>query len=201
MKRFLSVALAVATALLMAACGDDDEGGSSVGSESASYEVDLPEGWEEASDEEKEEAAALAGVVVDDATGGEGIEGVAVTSFWANGDLNDVATPNIIVIREPVPGGLDFDEFVDISNQNIRAIFGDALTSEIVEADPIDVAGEPAPTFDYDASFTGVDQAKRVVFIDRGDQAYTLTLSSPPEDADAVAADLDEILATWEWTD
>ena len=39
------------------------------------------------------------------------------------------------------------------------------------------------------------------MFIDRGDQAYTLTLSSPPEDADAAAADLDEILATWEWTD
>jgi len=200
--RLLSVAVAVAMALLMAACGGDDGGNSSsVGSESASYEVDLPEGWEEASDAEKEEAAAFAGAVVDDATGGEDIEGVAVTSLWANGDLNDLSTPNVIVIREPLPAGLDFDEFVETSNKNIEALFGEALTSDIAEGDPIEVAGEPAPAFDYEATFDGVRQAKRVVFISRGDEAFTLTLSSPPEDAEAAATDLDEIMATWEWTD
>lgn len=195
-------ALAIAAALLLAACGDDDDGGSSsVGSESASYEVELPDGWAEASEEDKERAASLAGAVVDGATGGEGIEGVAVTSLWVGGEFNDSESPNIIVIREPIPEGLDFDQFVDISNQNIRTLFADSLAGEIVEADPVDVAGEPAPTFDYEASLGGIDQAKRVMFIERGDAAYTLTLSSPPEDAKSAAADLDEIAASWEWTD
>lgn len=202
MTRLLAFTLAFALALVLVACGDDEDGGtSSVGSESATYEVDLPGGWEEASEDEKSEAATLAGAVVDDATGGEEVEGVAVTSLWANGSLSELATPNIIVIREPIPGGLDFDGFVDISNQNIEALFGEALTSEIIEADPVDVAGEPAPTFDYDASLNGVDQSKRVIFIERGEQAFTLTLSSPPEGAEAAASDLDEIAATWEWTD
>ncbi|HYH61218.1 MAG TPA: hypothetical protein VD766_05080, partial [Solirubrobacterales bacterium] len=135
------LALAVAAALLMTACGDDDDGGSSVGSESASYEVDLPEGWEEASEEAKEQAASLAGAVVDGATGGEGIDGVAVTSLWLGGELNDPETPSIIVIREPIPEGLDFDQFVDVSNQNIRTLFADSLTGEIAEAEPVDLAG------------------------------------------------------------
>jgi len=201
MTRLLAVALALAMALLVAGCGDDDDGGSTVSSESASYGVDLPDGWDEASDTEKELAASAAGAVVDDATGGEGVEGIAVTSFLGQGDLADPTTTSIIVVREPIPGGLDFDEFVEISNSNIKTLFADALTSEIVEAEPIDIAGEPAPTFDYEATLQGEDFAKRVVFIERDDQAFSLTLSSLPEDAETAAADLDEIAASWEWTD
>lgn len=198
MSRVIAVVLACAVALAASSCGGDEP---SVSSESASYDVDLPEGWTEASDADKEQAAQQVGGVVDDATGGEGIEGIAVTSLWSDGDLTDPEMPNIIVIREPIPSGIEFDQFVEVSNENIRSLFGDALSGDIVEADPVDIVGEPAPTFDYQAKLGGFTLAKRIVFLERGDQAFAITLSSKPADAASAAADLDEIAASWEWAD
>lgn len=190
---------ALAGALLLAGCGDDDDE-PLIGVSDAPYEVTLPAGWSEGTDEEKAQLGLQAGAAFEQAAGGEvDVEDVGVTSLWLRGEPT-LNTPSAVVIREPVPEGLDPGQFVSVSLANAERAFANQLVAGPRKAPYSTVAGEPAPTFDYRIRFGTRELAKRAVFIIRDEVAYTLTLTSTPPDFQQAAAKLDEILATWAWS-
>jgi hypothetical protein len=186
---------------LLVGCGDDDEDEPLVGVSEAPYEVTLPDGWSEGTDEEKEQLGLQAGTAFEEAAGQDiDIPDVGVTSLWLRGEPS-LTAPNAVVIREPIPEEIPADEFVTVSLANAERAFADQLEGPPEAVADSTVAGEPAPTFDYRIRFGNEVLAKRAVFILRDDVAYTLTLTSLPADfADAGAA-LDEILAGWTWNE
>jgi hypothetical protein len=195
----LGTALAI---LFTVGCGGDDDdegdGGSFISSSDAPYEVTLPGGWIEPGDEQKEIIAQSIGAAVEGAADQEvDVPGVTLASFWSEGEPSP-ERPSIIVIREPVTDGASDEQFVQSSLQNAERIFGDALTEPIKPVSGVELGGEELPAFDYTASID-VTLAKRVAFIFRDGEAYTLTLTSPPGGFDRATADLDEILASWTW--
>jgi hypothetical protein len=198
-------ALGIALAFLLAGvtgCGDDDDGGggSFITSSDAPYTVTLPEGWSEPPDEQKELFAQSIGAAVESAADQElDAPGVSLASFWSEGEP-DPERPSIIVIREPVTEGASDEQFVQASIRNAERIFGDALTEPIEPVSGVELEGAELPAFDYTASINAT-QAKRVAFAFRDGQAYTITLTSPPDAFDGATADLDEILASWSWNE
>jgi hypothetical protein len=192
----LGTALAV---LLAAGCGDDDDdGGSFIGSSEAPYEVTLPDGWIEPGEQHKELIAQSIGAQIESRTDEElDIPGVTLASFWSEGEPSP-ERPSIIVIQEPVPEGASDEQFVQASIRNAERIFGDALTEPITPVNGVELEGQELPAFDYTAKIQ-VTLAKRVAFALRDGQAYTITLTSPPDAFDGATADLDEILASWTW--
>jgi hypothetical protein len=192
-------AVALLGALLLASCGDDDDD-PLIGVSDAPYEVTLPEGWSEGTDEEKEQLGLQAGAAFEEAAGAEiDVSGVGVTSLWLRGEPAP-ETPSAVVIAEPIPEGFGDEEFVSVSLANAERAFAQQLVAGPRKVTDSPVAGEPAPTFDYRIRFGDRELAKRAVFILRDDTAYTLTLTALPEDFDGAASELDEILATWTWS-
>jgi hypothetical protein len=194
-------AIGAALAFLLAGllgCGDDDDDGSFITSSDAPYSVTLPEGWSEPSDEDKELIAQSIGASVESAADQElDVPGVSLASFWSEGEPSP-ERPSIIVIREPVPEGASDEQFIQASLRNAERIFGDALTEPITPVSGVRIEGEEVPAFDYTASIE-VTLAKRVAFTLRDGEAYTITLTSPPDAFEGATADLDEILTSWTW--
>ena len=189
---------ALACAALLAGCGDDDDE-PLIGLSEPPYEVTLPGGWRDGTDEEKQQLGLQAGAAVEQAAGEVEFPEVGLTSLWLRGEAVP-DTPSAVVIREPVPDEVDPDQFVSISLANAERAFADQLIGPTREAPDSTVAGEAVPAFDYRIRFGNRELAKRVVFIIHEDFAYTLTLTAPPPDFDRAAAELDEILGTWTWT-
>ena len=196
--RALATLAVVLAATLPSACGEEDE--PLIGVAAGPYEVTLPAGWSEGTEAEKDEFGLSAGAAVEEAAGGElDVPGVGLTSLWLKGQVAP-DKPNAIVIREPIPESLDAQRFVTIALANAERAFSSTIVEPFAERDEIEVAGEPARVFDYEIRFGDRSLAKRAVFILHDDVAYTLTMTSTPEDFDEVAAELDEILASWTWT-
>ncbi len=182
--------------VLLVACGDDEP---AVDLAAAPYTVTLPEGWSEGTEAEKAELGLQAGTALEEAAGTElELPEVGLTSLWLRGEAAR-DTPNAVVFREPVPEGLGPAEFVAASLENVLGAFSEQIAEPPEEQPEADVAGEPAPAYDYTIQFGSRTLAKRAVFILHDGFAYTLTLTSPPEQFKRAAAELDEILASWTW--
>lgn len=193
-----ALALLAGVALMPLACGEDDE--PLVGTADAPYEVTLPSGWQEASEEQREAAGVQAGEAFEAAAGQDvDVPNVGVTSLWSRGEFGD-EVPNVIVITEPLPQGISPAQFVTVSIDNAQRAFSAQLIAPPREVEPITVAGEGSRAFDYRVRFGDQELGKRVVFIFREDSVYTLTLTSLPADFRQATAELDEILASWQWS-
>jgi hypothetical protein len=192
---------ALAAAALVAGCGDDEDSAPEIGVSAAPYEVTLPDGWREGTEEEKEQLGLQAGAAVEEAAGEElELPDVGLTSLWLRGEPA-LDTPSAVVIREPIPDGVEPERFVSVSLENAERAFADQLVGATRQAPDSTVAGEAAPTYDYRIRFGNRELAKRAVFIIRDGDAYTLTLTTTPPDFDGATAELDEILASWTWSD
>jgi hypothetical protein len=162
--------------------------------------VTLPDGWTEPGVEHKELIARSIGAEIESRTAEElDIPGVTLASVWSEGEPSP-ERPSIIVIREPVPEEASAEQFVQASIRNAERIFGNALTEPITPVNGVELEGQELPAFDYTATID-VTLAKRVAFALRDGQAYTITLTSPPDAFDGATADLDEILASWSWNE
>ena len=193
-------ALVAAAALVFAVsgCGEDEE--SFVTAAEGPYTVELPEGWNEPNQDLKRRMAESVGARVESEAGQDlDIPDVTLTSFWSHGDPEEL-NPNAIVIREPLPAGVERDRFARVSLQSAERIFGSRLLEGPSEVQGLEVAGESAPAFDYEIELEQT-LAKRTLFAFRGEWAYTLTLTSSPEEFDGAVSDLDEILASWTWAE
>ena len=192
----LAGALAVTLAVALFACGGDDE--PPLNSGAATYDVTLPGRWTERPDEEKQQVAEQAGAEFESAADVEiDIEGIALTSYWTDGEPA-AGAPSVVAVREPPPEGISQDQFVEISLANAGRAFADQLVGDFEPVPDRDVGGEPAPAFDYRLDRGGT-QAKRAVFVFRDDLVFTITLTARSADFEESAADLDEILASWTW--
>jgi hypothetical protein len=180
----VAAALAALLAVsLVAGCGGD--GGKVVGG--SGYEVTVPDGWEDRSDE------------------GEDIE---VGSFSPDvtlvGDREDGFTTNVNVIRTE-SGPLDIDEQVEAERDLLETGEIPGSDQEIPPAqdlspiESITLDGEEARTYEFRLEQNERELRLRQVIAMHDGQNYAVTLTADPDDFDDGIDGLESILDSWSW--
>ena len=180
MRLMTAGAAAVAATVALAACGDP--GGSA---------SELPEGWVEGGDDERElaqNAAELASgtdvevvsVYIDERTAGSGF------------------ATNVNVISEEVSDDVDLAEYEEIALEGLRKGGFEGVEA----AGDGEIAGEEARFVEYAAPEDSPVQIKvQLAIVIRDDTGYAFTLTAANDEFDAASRDFDEILRNWEWSD
>ena len=168
---------------LAAGCGGD--GGKVVGG--SGYEVTVPDGWEDRTDE------------------GEDIE---VGSFSPDvtliGDREDGFTTNVNVIRTQ-GGALDIDEQVGAERELLET--GEIPGSDeqlppaqdLSPVESITLDGEEARTYEFRVEQNERELRLRQVIARHDGQSYAITLTADPDDFEDGLDGLESILGSWAW--
>jgi hypothetical protein len=178
----------LALVLGLAGCGGGDDGDDGRVVEGTGFELELPDGWSDASERARqlEFAGAKPDVV---------LVGSAVGGF----------TPRINVIVE---AGISPDaRLADDVEAGRRALrtgrVGErrirGADAEVGEATAAGLGGERAAAFDHVRTVEGRRVRTRQIVALRRGTAYTLTYAAPPDAFDAGLGALNEVLATWRW--
>ena len=191
-----AAALAVIGLLFLAGCGDDEGEGGSVSA--PSFDAVLPSGWTEGDDSDVDNATELAtqgaATALDISADELNLEAEAV---WFGSEADDFRT-NINVLAEEIPPGLDEDKYVEVALGAVTALPG---IEDLEDLDPTQVDGEDAESIEYAAAPTGQDLRFRAVALVHNGLGFNITVSASESEFDDASDDLDEILASWEWTD
>jgi hypothetical protein len=185
---------AIAVALAVAGCGDDEE----ERVEGTGYSYAVPSGWDDVSDEaEDEPSLEFAGVRPDSLVVGEREDGF---------------TTNVNVIREPgLPAAMTARQYARISIAGLRDpvavgfpqelvdVVEELQPTEISETRPAELGGKEAVAWGYLGR-----QGERTVRIrqvatvlDRS--GYTVTLTATRERFQDELGALDEVADSWRW--
>lgn len=175
------IALLAVLALLAAGCGSDDV------VEGAGYAYDIPDGWEEASEEEVEELVPLADTI----TFGEEADGF---------------TTNVNVIASgPVPPGADVAAEVERGIEVLQQqpeLFGLPPDTEVVvtrEPTETTLAGETAFELEFTTDIgSQVLLQRQLSAVSPDGNAFTITATSIGDTSDRDVA-MDEVLSSWSW--
>ena len=196
-SRILSALLALVAALtLVAACGSDDEDDSG-GVSADAFETELPAGWDEGDEDDRETAQeiALGGV---ESTLGVDPEQIMfeVLAVWTDGDSEGDFTTNVNVIAEPLPAGLDAERYAQISTDVLGQTgqFQDVSTTDGPEVD-----GSASTAVEYTASQGDETLRLQTLILVRDETGYNITMTATEDTFDEATADLDEILGAWAW--
>jgi hypothetical protein len=192
-----AAALAIFGLLLVAGCGEDEGEGGPVSA--PSFDAVLPAGWTEGDDADVESATNLAnqgaaatlGVEEDQLT----LEAEAV---WFDSEPEWDFTTNINVLAEEIPPSVDVDDYVEISLGTVSQLPG---IDDLEELDPTEVDGDRAESIEYSAAPSGQPLMFRAVALVHEGEGFNVTVTASGDEFDAASEDLDEILASWKWTD
>jgi hypothetical protein len=184
---------AIALALAAAGCGDGEDR-----VEGSGYSYQVPEGWEDVSDEaEDEPSLEFGGLRPDSLVVGEREEGLA---------------PNVAVVRESgVPPGVAAREYVEASIAGLRDPVAAGLPPDLVEVieemrprqisrtRTLDLAGEEAVELELTESKDGRVLRVRQVVAVRGGSGYSVALTAARERFEDELGALDEVVESWRW--
>lgn len=170
--RLIALTLGLALVLL-AGCGGDGAGDTAGGSE---YEIALPSGWEDQSEQAEESEVPIRFDLV---VGKERVQGFAT---------------NVNVLREPAPEGTGLEEIGPQFERQIEA-FG---ARELSEPRDLMLDGDPAIARDYELSLQGRRLLGRQVFTIHDDRIYTVTFTSR-QDSTRELEEFEQILDSWQW--
>ncbi|MDX6586269.1 MAG: hypothetical protein QOI31_742 [Solirubrobacterales bacterium] len=190
-----AAALAVSGLILLAGCGEEGEGGPV---SAPSFDAVLPAGWTEGDDSDVDNATGLAtqgaaaalGVPADQLN----LEAEAV---WFGPESEDFRT-NINVLAEEIPPSVGEDQYVETSLGTVSELPG---IEGLEDLDPIEVDGDAAESIEYSAAPAGQPLQFRAVALVHEGEGFNITVTGPDDEFDGASEDLDEILASWEWTD
>ena len=194
-RREIAGVLVGVAIMAFAGCGEDDGGPVSA----PSFDAVLPSGWSEGDDDDLESieetavqgAASAIGVSSDDLV----LEAEAV---WFDSETGGSFATNVNVLAEELPAGFDEGDYVDASLGNLEGLPG----IEDFERGPgPDLGGDKTEEVEYSSSAGTGPVRFRALTVVRGETGFTVTLAAAEEDFGEASADLDEIAASWEWTD
>lgn len=192
------LALVASLALAASGCGgDDEEGDDGSGVSADAFETELPAGWEEGDEEDRENAQeiALGGV---ESTLGVDPEQIMfeVQAVWTDGDSEGDFVTNVNVIAEPLPPGLAAEQYVDLSTDLLEQT--GQFENVTTEPGP-DVDGSDSTAVEYTASQGDETVQLQTLILVRDETGYNITMTAAEDQFDEATADLDEILASWSW--
>ena len=167
-----ALVLAAVVALAFAGCGGGD--GSAPGS---GYEVDLPEGWSDVTDEAEDAESPI-----------------RFDRVFARKRKDGFAT-NVNVIRERLPEGATLKQIEGYAPEQLRA-FG---ATDIRPARRTEIGGGPATAREYRIDVgQGPLRGKQLQTV-HGKRVYTITLTARAGAFDSHVAGFEAILDSWRW--
>ena len=195
-----ATALVALSLPLLAGCGDDEGGESDGGPASApSFEAELPSGWSEGGDEALETATNAATLGAASTLGVDpGELNIEAEAVWLDDGSEGAFTTNVNVLAEEIPPELGEDNYVDASLGTVDAL---PEVSDFKELDPVEIDGDPAEQVVYEAAPSGATLRFRSIALVHDGEGFNITLTAAAEAFDAASAELDDIVASWQWTD
>lgn len=170
-----SIAIVVLTCSLVFVAGCGSKAGDA--RSGSGYEVDLPDGW---SDDTEEAEEAETAIRFDSLLRKEREDGFAT---------------NVNVIRERVGDDVALGDVEDTYEQQLRQ-FGASNIGKPVERE---LDGDPAVVRDYDYDQQGMDLAGRQLAVVHGGRLYTVTFTALATAFDDEVAEYEQILDSWRW--
>ena len=181
---------------LLAGCGDDDSGPDVT--EVANFEVDLPDGWTSASDDELQQVGSAGLSATEEETGSDiDRSRVDVLAIFRSDATSGGFQPNANVFRESI-GNASLRQYLAFSYEQL-ARAGAEITQK---GSGPSVGGEPSRLTEYETSFQGSDTLTvRTLTLIRDGDAYNITLTALPDQFDDAAAGFDQIVSSWQWSE
>lgn len=185
----LLVAALLAAGLLAGCGGDDADDGGNGAVEGTGYTVELPDGWDDRSDQSEDFAAA-------------GFEPDVVMSDDPEGGF----ARNINVLRQTsLADGVDVDRLAQDSRRALQdpelleQLGGGLEPTDISDVTELQLDGEPARAFDYSSERDGRELRFRQVYAVEGGTGYVITYTALADDFEEGAQALDEVVDSWTW--
>jgi hypothetical protein len=190
-------ALAIAGLLFLPGCGEGEGDGGPVSA--PSFDAVLPSGWTEGDDDDVDQATALASQGAAAALGlSEDQLDLQAEAVWFYSESEGDFTTNINVLAEGIPPSVGEDNYVESSLGTVSELPGIAGLDEL---EPTPVDGEEAESIEYSAAPSGQPLKFRAVALVHNGTGFNITATASEDQFDNASEDLDEILASWEWTD
>jgi hypothetical protein len=190
-----AAALAALSFALLAGCGEKEGGPVSA----ESFDAELPSGWTEGDDDDLETAtqaavqgaASILGVDPDELN----LEAQAV---WLDSEAEGDDNTNINVLAEEIPPDVGEDGYIEASLGTIDELPG---VEDFEELGDTEVDGDTGEGIAYTAAPSGAALRFRAVAVVHDGEGFNITLTAAEDEFDSASEDLDEILASWQWTD
>jgi len=190
-----AAALAIAGLLFLAGCGEEEGGPVSA----PSFDAVLPSGWMEGDEGDVDNATELASQGAAATLGVEEDQlDLEAEAVWFYSESEGDFTTNINVLAEGIPPGVGEDNYVETSLGTVSELPGIA---DLEELEPTQVDGEEAESIEYSAAPAGQALKFRAVALVHDGTGFNITATASEDQFDKASEDLDEILASWEWTD
>lgn len=198
-------ALAAVCVLAIAGCGgDDDEGSEEPAAEggpvsAASFDAEIPSGWSEGEDAALEAATNTATLGAASTLGVDAEElNIEAQAVWLDEESEGDFQTNINVLAEDIPPELGEDDYVAASLATVNALPG---IEDFEELDPTEVDGDAAEQIAYTAAPSGAALRFRSIALVHEGRGYNITLTAAEDAFDDASAELDDVVASWQWTD
>lgn len=137
------------------------------------FEVTLPDGWLDVREDVQQEVEVA---VRDD-------------------EMTDDFYTNFVVVGQD-PVGQDLEEAMQAAAEEVAGPDG-----EFEMLDPVEIAGQEVPGFVLKRVTSGVPVAQTQWWVEHEDRLYVATFSAAASQQEATQAQMEELLATWTWTD
>jgi hypothetical protein len=195
--RLASAIAALACAVAIAACGDD-EGGPISGS---GYEFDLPSNWHDASDQ----ADDLSDQVGSDIPAGD--LGTQYDAVALDEPVNGFATNVNVIVQTSLASNIDSRRLA----QSSARVFTDPdmaaqflpQSLEVVggptKLKPTDVGAEPGYYFDVETETAGRRLTQRFAVVVHDGSGYATTFTALGDSFDSELPELESIFGSWRW--
>jgi hypothetical protein len=195
--RLASAIAALACAIAIAACGDD-EGGPISGS---GYEFDLPSGWHDASDQ----AGDLSEQIGSDIPAGD--QGTQYDSVALDKPVDGFASNVNVIVQGSLASSVDSRK---LAQSSWRVFLNPELSAQYLPRSldvvggptmikQIDVGGETGYYFDVDTESAGRRLTQRFVTVVRDGSGYATTFSALGDSFDSELDELESIFDSWRW--
>jgi hypothetical protein len=194
--KLVALALTVALAVAVAACGGDD--GSTDPVKGSGYSYAVPDDWVDRTEESEEiPELGVAGFRPDTVVTGERRDGFSanVNVIREPGLPDDVATRDyadiaLAALRDPASSGFPQEVIEVIEEQDVR---------DLGETGGAELAGERGVTWEYTSTSAGRALRHRQLVAVRSNVAYALTYTAPQERFQEDLPAFQEIVESWRW--
>ena len=184
--RRLGLVPALLAVLLLAACGGDDGGdGGSGGSKDegtpakgSAYEVKLPDGWRDRTDEASDADTPI-----------------RFDRVFATGPSGGFRT-NVNVIREGLPENATLEQIVQVSRKQVRAAY---QPTTMEPAKPAKLGDEEARSYSYSLDADDKKLRGRQVIALHGERIFYVTFTALESAYGKRHPEFEQILDSWAW--
>ena len=179
----LGLVLALLVALLLGACGGDDNGGGGSSDEGttakgSAYEVKLPDGWRDRTDEATDEDTPI-----------------RFDRVFATGPSGGFRT-NVNVIRERLPENATLEQIVQVSRKQVRAAY---QPTNMERARATKLGDEEAQSYAYALDAEGKKLRGEQVIALHGERIFYVTFTALEDAYRERHSEFQQILDSWTW--